>query len=74
MNFLRICARLPEANIRDELQNLREALYKVAQDKFEQRPFFYFDVISWLDSRLTNKTISEVISERGLGHRVLYGE
>ena len=74
MNFLRICARLPEANIKNELQNLREALYIVAQDKFEQRPFFYFDVISWLDSKLTNKTISEVISERGLGHRVLYEE
>jgi hypothetical protein len=72
MNFLRICARLPEANVKNELHNLRDALYIVAQDKFEQRPFFYFDVISWLDSKLSNKTISEVIGERGLGHRVLY--
>ncbi len=72
MNFLRICARLPEANIKNELQNLRDALGVVAQNKFEQRPFFYFDVISWLDSKLTNKTISQVISERGLGHRILY--
>ena len=72
MNFLRICARLPEANIQNELQNLRMALVVVAQNKFEQRPFFYFDVISWLDSKLSNKTISQVISERGLGHRILY--
>jgi len=48
------------------------ALVVVAQNKFEQRPFFYFDVISWLDSKLSNKTISQVISERGLGHRILY--
>lgn len=72
MNFLRICARLPTADVTDALINLREALGKVAQDKFEQRPFFYFDVISWLDSKLSNKSIAEVIGERGLGHRILY--
>lgn len=72
MNFLRICARLPTAEVTGELLNLREALGKVAQDKFEQRPFFYFDVISWLDSKLSNKSIADVIGERGLGHRILY--
>lgn len=72
MHFLRVCARLPSISIRAEMVQLREALQIVAQDKFEQRPFFYFDVISWLDSKLNNKSISEVISERGLGHRFLY--
>jgi hypothetical protein len=47
-------------------------MYKVAQNKFEQRPFFYFDIIGWLDSKLEEKSLSDIISERGLGHRVLY--
>ena len=72
MHFLRVCARLPTIEIKQELENLRTALYKVAQNKFEQRPFFYFDVIGWLDSKLENKSLSETIRERGLGHRVLY--
>ena len=74
MHFLRVCARLPTISIRNEMEQLREALYVVAQDKFEQRPFFYFDVISWLDSKLSHRSISELISERGLGHRILYEE
>ncbi|MDB9882787.1 hypothetical protein OAD66_06595 [Bacteroidia bacterium] len=72
MNFLRVCARLPTTSIRNEMIHFREALQHVALNKFEQRPFFYFDVISWLDSKLNNKSISEVIGERGLGHRILY--
>ena len=72
MNFLRVCARLPTTSIRNEMIQFREALQHVALNKFEQRPFFYFDVISWLDSKLNNKSISEVIGERGLGHRILY--
>ena len=72
MNFLRLCATLPNIEIRQELENLRNAMYKVAQNKFEQRPFFYFDIIGWLDSKLENKSLSETIRERGLGHRVLY--
>ena len=72
MHFLRVCARLPSISIRNEMEQLRDALYVVAQDKFEQRPFFYFDVISWLDSKLSHRSISELISERGLGHRILY--
>jgi hypothetical protein len=71
MRFLRKCARLPASEIRDELVKLRAALHEVAQNKFEQRPFFYFDVISWLDSKLSGRSIASIISERGLGHRIL---
>ncbi|MBT6235331.1 hypothetical protein N9J89_01575 [Bacteroidia bacterium] len=72
MQFLRLCAKLPTIEVKNELANLRTAMYKVAQNKFEQRPFFYFDIIGWLDSKLEEKSLSDIISERGLGHRVLY--
>jgi hypothetical protein len=72
MNFLRICAKLPSTEIKQELEHLRTAMHRVAQNKFEQRPFFYFDIIGWLDSKLENKSLSQIIGERGLGHRVLY--
>ncbi|MFB1004063.1 MAG: hypothetical protein QMC70_08000, partial [Bacteroidia bacterium] len=72
MQFLRVCAKLPTIEIRQELVNLRKAMLVVAQNKFEQRPFFYFDIIGWLDSKLDKKSLSETIEKRGLGHRVLY--
>ena len=72
MQFLRMCAKLPSIEIKQELQNLRTAMHSVAQDKFEQRPFFYFDIIGWLDSKLENKSLSATIKERGLGHRIMY--
>ena len=72
MQFLRVCAKLPTIEIRQELLNLRKAMLVVAQNKFEQRPFFYFDIIGWLDSKLDKKSLSETIEKRGLGHRVLY--
>lgn len=72
MQFLRVCATLPTIEIKQELRNLRTAMYLLAQDKFEQRPFFYFDIIGWLDSKLEQKSLSATIKERGLGHRIMY--
>ena len=74
MRFLRQCAGLPQEELDSAFRTLRINMIKIAEDRFEQSPFFYFDIISWLDSRLGKESISEIIKKRGLGHRVLYNE
>jgi hypothetical protein len=49
-------------------QELRSQMEEVVKNPFERRPFFYFDIISWLDAKILNKTVAEVIRQRGLGH------
>lgn len=71
MQFLRICARIPESEVQNEFVKLRTRMSELARDRFEQRAFYYFDIISWLDSKLEHKSLSEIIKERGLGHRIL---
>lgn len=71
MNFLRICTRLPESELMHEFQRLRNTMELLAQDTLERRAFYYFDIISWLDSKLEKKNLDEIIRERGLGHRIM---
>lgn len=41
-----------------ELKNL---LLPLEKDKFEGRPFLYFDMISWLESKIEKKPVQEII-------------
>ena len=33
---------------------------------FEKRAFIYFDIISWLESKIQKRTVQEVIREKSL--------
>lgn len=42
---------------------LKTQMVKISSRHFEQRSFMYFDIISWLDSKIQNKTVQEVYRE-----------
>ena len=44
----------------------------ISEKPYEKRPFYYFDIISWLESKFEKRPISEIIKERGLGHKKLF--
>lgn len=47
---------------------LREQLLPLQQDPYEKRPFSYFDIISWLDSKIEHRPVQDVIREKaGIG-------
>ncbi len=69
LKFLGTMARrnqLPETH---DWQLLRDQMEEVVRNPFERRPFFYFDIISWLDAKILHKSVAEVIRQRGLGHK-----
>ena len=65
LNFLK---RLNNSITNDELisrfNNLRNNLLPLADDPYEKRPFIYFDIISWLESKIENRYVRDIIKEK----------
>lgn len=47
-----------------EFHQLKEELDMISKDEFEKRAFDYFDIISWLESKLSKKKFADVVRER----------
>src|ERR1051325_7260253 len=45
------------------LKNLREQLLAIQKAPFEGRPLEYFDLISWITSKIENRPFAEVLME-----------
>jgi hypothetical protein len=63
--FLRRAFMLRGAEqIRTALINLRSRLEKLAENPYERRSFMYLDIISWLDSRISGRPLSDIMREK----------
>jgi len=59
----RLPAMLPQ-NLKIELAALRERLLPLRNHRYEKRTFLYLDIISWIESKLSNKTIQQIIKDK----------
>jgi len=66
-SFLRKSFHLDPRKLRADFVLLRDKLQKYEQNPLESRSFMYLDIISWLESRIRNVPVQEVIRERYLG-------
>jgi hypothetical protein len=64
--FLRKSFKLSPGKIRPELEALLEKLKKYEKNRFETRAFAYLDIISWLESKVRNVPVQDVIREKYL--------
>ncbi len=64
--FLRRMPRMRRDALRQEFLDLRERLLLLEKQPFEKRPFLYLDIISWLESKLENRTVQEIIRRKFL--------
>ncbi|HEV7232273.1 MAG TPA: hypothetical protein VGO45_13140 [Bacteroidia bacterium] len=65
LGFIRkLVAGVEEKNMLPELKKLRAALIKLREDPFSQKAFVYFDIISWLDSKIENRPVQEIIRKK----------
>jgi tetratricopeptide (TPR) repeat protein len=67
--FLRRTPRIREDQLRDEFIKLKTKLDALTSKPFESRPFTLLDIPSWLQSKIENKTVQEVIREKFQGQR-----
>ena len=63
-NFLRRMPNVYPHEMRDEFIKLRRTLGKLMENPFEKRPFLYLDIISWLDCKIDNRPVQDVIREK----------
>jgi hypothetical protein len=68
--FLRKSFNLLPGELKPEFGKLLEKLKKYEKNRFETRAFVYLDIIAWLESKIKNVPVQDVIREKYLsGHR-----
>jgi hypothetical protein len=67
--FIRKSFQLSVRTIKPELEKLLVKLKKLQNNRFETRAFIYLDIISWLESKLENIPVQEVLKRKFAGKR-----
>jgi hypothetical protein len=62
--FLRRTIQLGTAALKPEFEKLLEKLRKYERNPLETRAFVYLDVISWLESKIQNEKVQDVIARK----------
>lgn len=64
ITFFRRLPRSYSSNFKGELQRLYDHLKPLESHPYERRPFFYLDIISWLESKISGRSIAEIIQAK----------
>jgi CII-binding regulator of phage lambda lysogenization HflD len=64
--FLRNSFHLSKQDIKPELEKLLLKLKAQEHNRFETRAFLYLDIISWLESKIRNMPVQEIIRNKFL--------
>ena len=62
--FLRKLPSTPQDNLNNAFKKLLTKLKLLQNDPFEKRSFLYLDIISWLESKITNISVQDVIKSK----------
>ena len=61
--FLKNLQKISRDQIQDEFEVLKVKLESLKKEKYEQRPFLYLDIISWLDSKVHDVPVQDIIQK-----------
>ncbi|PIB34129.1 hypothetical protein BFP72_01145 [Reichenbachiella sp. 5M10] len=65
LNFLaRLKTNITEQELKKRFETLRDNLLVLSTDPYEKRAFLYFDIISWLESKIENRPVQNIIQEK----------
>jgi len=62
--FLRKSFKLSPKQLKPEFENLLARLKTYEKNRFETRVFAYLDIISWLESKIRNVPVQDIIREK----------
>ena len=66
LRFLRRLGHFEPARLREEFSKLKMKLEEIADQPFDRRPFLYFDIISWLESKVSGRSVQDVMQQKFL--------
>jgi hypothetical protein len=72
--FLRNTFYMSPRELKPEFEKLLNKIKQFETSKFETRAFAYLDIISWLESKVTDKPVYEIIRQKYLSGRKLHGK
>ena len=64
IGFVRSLGDIYPQELKGAFKKLHTTLKQYEEDPYERRAFLYLDVMSWLESKIENKPVSEVIQEK----------
>ena len=64
LKFLGNKVELKGNKLKQAFEKLLKAIKALENNRFETRAFAYFDLISWIESKLENKTMSDIIARK----------
>jgi len=62
--FLRQLPTIQPQDLKEAFIDLKKKLETIRKYPFERRPFLYLDITSWLDSKIQNRPIQEIVHEK----------
>lgn len=70
--FLKTSFKVPARKLKPELDKFLSNIKHLEKSRFETRAFAYLDIISWVESKVQGKTMSQIIHEKYLAskHRI----
>ncbi|MBU2939942.1 hypothetical protein KO494_10365 [Lacinutrix sp. C3R15] len=66
IKFIRGLQDIYPQDLKKEFKKLHETLKKYEDHPYERRAFLYLDIISWLESKIENKLVGQVIKDKYL--------
>ena len=64
IKFLKNLGKIYPHELKTEFKKLLDKFKTYEDHPYERRAFLYLDIISWLESKIENKTVGEVIREK----------
>ncbi|KRB53614.1 hypothetical protein [Flavobacterium sp. Root186] len=64
IKFLRNLNNFYPADIKKEFRKMHERFVELEKNTYEKRAFLYLDIISWLESKIENRKIADIIKEK----------
>lgn len=67
--FLKNSFDVPARKLQPEFEKLLHNIKKYEKNRFATRAFAYLDIISWLESKVYNKSMSTIIKEKNMAYK-----
>ena len=64
IKFLKNLGAIFPSELKSEFKKLHDRLIVFENHPYEKRAFLYLDIISWLESKIENKPIAQIIQEK----------
>lgn len=64
LNFIKNLGNLKQNQTKEAFHNLRNRLLEISEMPYQKRPFLYLDIVSWLESKIYDKPVQEVIKSK----------